>query len=245
MPLQAFGPDIWIQDGPVVRFWGDFEYPTRMAVIRLSSGGLFIWSPVALNGALRREVEALGPVRHIVSPNLLHHLFLEPWKAAWPAAKLWASPGLTIRRKDLRFDGVLGDAPAPDWAEDIDQVLVHGSFAMTEAVFFHRASQTAIFADLIQNFPRTWFRGWRGVLARMDGLVAPHPGAPREWRASFLDRKAARASIDQILNWPIMQVLIAHGDSVRHDGDLFVRDAFGWLLGRRRRELSHSQARKD
>ena len=54
----------------------------------------------------------------------------------------------------------------PDWAADIDQVVVHGSFALTEVVFFHRRSRTALFADLIQNFPRDWFKGWRGFLAR-------------------------------------------------------------------------------
>src|SRR5919199_2866688 len=51
-PLRPFGPDIWTADGPVASFHG-FAYPTRMAVIRLSGGGLFVWSPVALSDALR------------------------------------------------------------------------------------------------------------------------------------------------------------------------------------------------
>jgi hypothetical protein len=102
---------------------------------------------------------------------------------------------------------------------------------ITEVEFFHRASQTAIFTDLIQNFPPDWFKGWRGVVARLDGICAPHPGAPREWRATFLNRKVARADLARILAWPIERVLIAHGDSVTADGAAFVRDAFAWLLG--------------
>jgi hypothetical protein len=51
-----------------------------------------------------------------------------------------------------------------------------------------------VVADLIENLPADWFRGWRGWLARLDGITAPHPGAPREWRASFVDRRAARAA---------------------------------------------------
>ena len=136
--LLEFGPGVWIREGPVVPFVAGFPYPTRMAVIRLSDGGLFVWSPVALSPALRREVDALGPVRCLVSPNLLHHLFLGEWKAAYPEARLFASPGLRRRRTDLAFDADLGDAPDPIWAADIDQVLVSGSFTMTEAVFFHR-----------------------------------------------------------------------------------------------------------
>ena len=89
---------------------------------------------------------------------------------------------------------------------------MHGSFALTEVVFFHRRSRTALFADLIQNFPRDWFKGWRGFLARHGGIVAPNPGAPSDWRASFLNRRAARVSLDKVLAWPIERVLIAHGD---------------------------------
>jgi hypothetical protein len=54
--LQPFGPEIWIADGPVASFYG---YSTRMAVIRLSDGSLFVWSPVALSTALRAAVDAL------------------------------------------------------------------------------------------------------------------------------------------------------------------------------------------
>ena len=117
----------------------------------------------------------------------------------------------------------------PDWATDIDQVVMHGSFALTEVVFFHRSSRTALFADLIQNFPRDWFKGWRGFLARHGGIVAPNPGAPSDWRASFLNRRAARASFDQVLAWPIERVLIAHGDLPTGDAAAFVRRAFTWL----------------
>ena len=230
--LREFGRGIWVAEGPVVAFYG-FAYPTRMALIRLSAG-LFIWSPIALTAALKREVDDMGPVRWLISPNLLHHLFLAQWKSAYPQARLYAPPGLRKRRKDVAFDADLADSPEPEWAAYIDQVLVRGSFAMTEVVFFHRASRTAIFADLIENFPRDWFKGWRGVAARLDGIVAPHPGAPREWRLSFTDRRAARAALERILRWPIERVLIAHGESASINGAAFVRRAFAWLLGRER-----------
>lgn len=229
-PLLQFGPEIWIADGPVASFHG-FPYPTRMAVIRLSDGGLFVWSPVALTNSLRVAVDALGPVQHLVSPNALHHLFLGEWKSAYPAAHLCAPPRLRRKRKDLRFDAELGDAPEPEWAADIDQVVLRGSFALTEVVFFHRRSHTVLFADLIQNFRRDWFKGWRGVVARLGGIVAPNPAAPRDWRTSFLNRRAARLALGQVLAWPIERVLIAHGDLPNADGPAFVRRAFNWLLG--------------
>lgn len=228
--LRAFGPEIWLSDGPAVSFYG-FPYPTRMAVIRLPDAGLFVWSPIALSSLLRRDVEALGTVRYLVSPNRLHHRFLGEWKAAYPDARLYASPGLRSKRPDLAFDAELGDQPDPGWANEIDQVSVAGSFAMTEVVFFHRASHSAIFADLIENLSPDWFAGWRGWLARLDGIVAPNPGAPREWRASFIRRRAAKAALRRILAWPIERVVIAHGEPARTHGAAFVRGAFTWLLG--------------
>lgn len=226
--LAKFGPGIWIGEGPVVPFYG-FDYPTRMAVIRLQDGSLFVWSPIVLSPDLMQEVDALGTVRQLVSPNLLHHLFLGEWKSAYPHARLHASPGLRRRRKLLPFDADLRDTPDPAWAMDIDQVLVRGSFFLTEAVFFHHPSHTAIFADLIQNFPRDWFKGWRGLVARHGGIVAPNPGAPRDLRLSFLNRRAARASLHHILAWPIEQVLLAHGEPATSGGAAFVRTAFKWL----------------
>ena len=142
---------------------------------------------------------------------------------------LFAPPGLRRRRKDLAFDGDLGDAPDPAWAADIDQVVLRGSWAMTEVVFFHHASGTAIFADLIQNFPRNWFKGWRAPLARYAGIVAPHPGAPRDWRSSFIDRRAARARAGAHSRLADR----ARADRPRRpgatDGAAFVRSAFAWL----------------
>lgn len=228
--LTVFGPEIWIADGPAVPFL-TFPYPTRMAVVRLQEGSLFVWSPIALTAELQAEVEALGEPRFLVLPNNLHHRFLAEWKSAYPRAKLLASPGLRRRRRDLAFDADLSDAPDPGWAEDIDQVLFRGSVVMTEAVFFHRVSWTAIFADLIENLPRDFVTGWRGVVARLDGVVEPNPGAPRQFRATFLNRKAARLALAQILAWDTERVLIAHGAPAMQDGKAFVRRAFVWLIG--------------
>jgi hypothetical protein len=227
--LEQFAPDLWIGEGPTVAFGLGFAYPTRMAVIRLGNGDLFVWSPTALTPARRAAVDALGPVRHIVSPNKLHHLFMGDWRSAYPGARFYASPGLARKRPDLIFDAGLGDRPDPAWAQDLDQVIVHGSFALTEVVFFHRSSGTALFTDLIQNFPPDWFAGWRGTLARLDGIVAPHPGAPREWRATFTDRKARRAAAARIFAWRIERVVIAHGMLVPVNGEAFVRQALAWL----------------
>jgi hypothetical protein len=226
--LSAVDRDIWIADGPTVLFFG-FPYPTRMTVVRLADGGLWVCSPIALSAALAEAVNALGPVRHLVSPNKIHHLSLAEWARTWPGAKLYASPGLARRRRHLTFAEELGDAPDPAWATDIDQVIFHGSCVMEEVVFFHRASRSLIVTDLVQKFDSTTLHGWRGVVMRLDGIVGPDGGTPFEYRLSFWNRRAARAALDKALAWNPQRMIIAHGEWVRDNGRAALARSLRWI----------------
>jgi Domain of unknown function (DUF4336) len=226
--LIEIARDIWIADGPCVPFLG-IPYPTRMTVVRLSDGSLWIWSPIHLTEQLSAELNQHGAVRHLVSPNKIHHLFLGEWVQAWPDAKLYASPGLARRRRDLSFDAELGDAPDPAWTADIDQVIVHGSLFMDEVVSFHRGSRTAIVTDLIQRFDPATLQGWRRAVMTLDGLVGANGSTPREWRLSFWNRTAARRAKRKILDWNPERVIIAHGEWIRENGREVLERAFAWM----------------
>jgi len=226
--LERFGDDIWIASGPVVTSMA-FRYPTRMAVIRLAGGKLFIWSPVALSPDIRAEVDALGEVSFIIAPNSLHYVFLKDWNAVWPRAALYAAPGVRERCKDLTFAGDLGDEAPAAWSGEIDQAPVRGNLITTEVVFFHASSGTVLFTDLIQHFRPGWFKGLQAFIAKLDGMTGVEPQVPRKFRTAFTNRKAARASLARIRAWPARQVLMAHGEPVRADGRAFVTRAFRWL----------------
>jgi hypothetical protein len=228
--LKALGPEIWIAEGGEVTAIAGFRYPTRMAVIRLANGELFIWSPIALTDALRKEVDALGRVGHIVAPNALHHLFLPQWQRAYaPAAKVYAAPGLRAKRKDIAFDGDLGATTIADWAGDIDQVVA-GNRISDEVVFFHRKSGTVLFCDLLQQIPPNLLSGWRAVIARLDLMTGPEPSVPRKFRMAFTNRRAARAALEHVLAWPAQKVVMAHGTPVEKEARAFLSRAFAWLI---------------
>lgn len=227
--LKEFGPEIWTAEGPDVAAALGFHYPTRMAVIRLTNGDLFIWSATALTDALRAEVDSLGRVRHLVAPNSLHHVFIADWKRAYPDASLYAPPGLREKRQDLDFAGDLTNVPMTSWAGEIDQVLMLGNVITTEVVFFHARSGTVLFTDLLQQLPANWFSGWRALVAKWDLMVAPEPAVPRKFRLAFTNRRAARASLEAVLSWPATKVLMAHGTPIREEGRAFIGRAFRWL----------------
>ncbi|MFM7427859.1 MAG: hypothetical protein ACKO7W_23145 [Elainella sp.] len=64
-----------------------YPYSHRAVVLRLSDGSLFVLSPIQLTPEIRAEVDALGTVKFLVSPNHLHHLYLGDWSQAYPDAK--------------------------------------------------------------------------------------------------------------------------------------------------------------
>jgi len=227
--MERLGTDLYVASGDVVTAVAGFTYPTRLAIIRLASGGLWVWSPIGLSDSLKVWLETLGPVEHIVAPNSLHDLSLTQWQQAYPAARLHVAPGLSDTRPDLTIASELTDTPDPAWAGEIDQVVVPGNRITTEVVFFDRASGTVIFTDLIQHLPDDWYSGWRRWVARWDRMTGPEPAVPGKFRLAFRDRTLARAAIDRILAWPARTVLFAHGEPVLEDAQAFLKRAFAWL----------------
>jgi hypothetical protein len=229
--------DIWVVDGPVIRmawFGTSIPFTTRMAVVRLGNGGLWLWSPLRPSAPLRARIDALGPVSHLVSPNRLHYAHLAACKAAWPDATVWASPGVRTRARSqgaaVAFDRDLGDPPPPDWAADLDQTIFRGSSYLPEIVFFHRASATLIVADLIENFePPKVAPRWRWLM-RLGGAVDPDGKMPLDLRMTYLcGRREARASLARLLAWQPRRLILAHGRWYERDATAELRRAFRWL----------------
>ena len=225
--LQGFGRDIWLANGPEVTALAGFHYPTRMVVVRLAAGDLWVWSPVPLTRELRGAVDAIGPVRHLVAPNALHHLALPAWIAAYPEAQVHGLSGLAQKRRDIVFHQTLGPTAPAAWAAQVDQVIFPNRIA-AEAVFFHRPSATVLFTDLLQQMPPGWFTGWRALVAKLDLMTSPEPAVPRKFRLAT-PRRPARAAFETLRAWPVRQVVMAHGTPVTADARAYLKRAFDWL----------------
>lgn len=230
MQLKQFGINIWICEGSKVNFYG-FPFTTRMTVVRLPDGKLWIHSPEQLNDELQDELSALGEVRYLVSPNKLHHLFLTEWISAYPHATKYSAPGLPEKRKDIKFDFDLTDAPVAEWGGEIDQTVFYGSPVMEEVVFCHKPSKTLILTDLIENFSPSSLNWWHRGLAKVTGILSPNGKMPIDWRLSFAfgDKQRARDSLGVIMNWDFENIILAHGECVLGDGREYFTRSFEWL----------------
>lgn len=234
--LKPIASGLWIADGPIVRMvvpGGGVPFPTRMTIARLADGGLWCHSPIAPDEALFAAIDALGPVRHLVSPNKLHYAHVAAWKQRYPEATAWASPGVRGRAAsqhvDVAFDADLGEAPELAWRTEFDQLHFRGSRAIEEVVFLHRPSATLILADLIENFEAPKLGMTMRWIARLGGVLDPDGKAPLDMRFTFRDRASARVCLQRIMAWRPQRVILSHGRCYLEHAEAELRRAFRWL----------------
>jgi hypothetical protein len=224
--LRALAPDLWVVER-AQRFYG-LAVGARMTVIRLADRSVLLHSPVVLDAPLRRELDALGPVRYAIAPNRVHHLYAGAVAETYPEARLWIAPGLDRKRPDLVFAAILDDEAPPEWRGQVDQVFFRGRPYENEVVFCHRASRTLVTCDLAFNFGPSAPLGTRIMMSLIMsyGRFGPTKLDPLLIR----DRAAARASLQRILAWDFDRVVVAHGDVLERGGRELLRQGYAWLL---------------
>jgi hypothetical protein len=199
---------------------------TRMTIVRLADRALIVFSPVAMNDELRAAVDAEGTVAHIVCPNVYHHLHAGPWSTAYPDAVVHAPRALRKKRPDLRIDRELDDATPASFGSDIVPLHIDGSM-LDETVLVHLPSKTVVSVDLVENFSTTDHLPTRLYLKA--GGIHGKPGWNRLMRFIYRDRKAARRSVDALLEHDIDRLILAHGDVIETNAKDAIRQTFTFL----------------
>ena len=209
--LECVADGVWSVPAPL-RFVG-VKVDTRMTVLRLGDGGVLLVSPVAYDEALAQEVEALGPVRGIVAPNALHHLYIGGWMRAYPEARSDAAAGVAKKHPELSFSGVLGSAFDEAFGADVARFSVEGMPRLNESLLLHRASRTLVATDLCFFLPRA--RGLTRVFAAVMGIRG-RPRVELAFRALIRDHGALRRSLAPLRNERVAHLSMCHHEVVSH-----------------------------
>jgi hypothetical protein len=236
---KPFSTGIGIVDGP-------FEYltmaglrmalpfTTRMTVVQLNSGDLFLHSPIAFDAALARHLQSMGTIRHLISPNQFHYAHIGEWSRAFPDAVTWASPRARQRARargiDVQFKMDLGPAAPDAWRDEIDQAAIPGGI-FGEAVFFHKASKTLILADTVINLDLDKIgQPWR-LAAQITGMYHPRGQLFFGMRLPLLlQRKKTRAAIEKVLAWEPQRIILSHGRCFEANGSQILARLFKHFL---------------
>lgn len=233
---KPIAPDVGIVDGPFeyltvggVRL--PLPFTTRMTIVRLSNDDLFLHSPIKFNVALASELQRMGTIRHLVSPNQFHYAHIGEWSKAFPDAITWASPLVRQRARarqiDVTFARDLDPNPPEEWRHDIDQTLFPGGY-FKEFVFFHKASKSLILADAIINIELSKMpEPWR-TATKLTGMYYPRGQMFfGMWLPLLLQRRRAKAAFAKIYAWQPERVLLSHGRCFESRGSEVIGRIFG------------------
>ena len=225
--LEELVPNrIWITRYPV--HYAGLDFDARTTVIRLSNGELMIHSPSPIDEALVERVRDIGPVAHLIAPGSYHYFHVQAWQEVFPEATVWICPGVERKQPNLEFDWFLSDHAPDAWAAELDQVLVRGNRFIWEVVFFDRPSKTLIVTDLLENIGEKsadvgWqLKLWWKVVFHMWDNPTPAP----EYQMGWKDKRAAKRSLERILEWDFDRIVLSHGENIESDAKAVLRKAW-------------------
>lgn len=206
-------------------------FTTRMTIVRLTNGDLFLHSPIKFQRELANELQRLGNVRHLVSPNQFHYAHIGDWQRAFPEAIAWASPGVRQRARarhvNVEFKRELAADAPEEWCRDIDQTLFPGGY-FKEFIFFHEASKTLILTDTIINLELDKVaEPWR-TATKITGMYHPHGQIFFGMRLPLLlQPRRAKAAFEKVHSWQPRRILLSHGRCFEANADEVIRRIFG------------------
>ena len=205
MPLINVTENLWTVPSPLAVF-GIIQLNTRMTIVRLENGGLWIHSPVKWTPELNAQIVQLGLIDYIVAPSCFHHRFVGPWKEHHPTAKICAPKGLQKKRDDLTIDHIL-QADTELWSNEIDYFEVKGMPIVQEHAFFHRSSQTLVITDLFFYLPLA--TGFTSFYAWING-VKNKVATPLLFKSAIKDKSAFKASLEHLRSLDVQNLSMCH-----------------------------------
>ncbi|PYI09388.1 hypothetical protein BO78DRAFT_459168 [Aspergillus sclerotiicarbonarius CBS 121057] len=255
MVIRQVTEDITTFSVPFARF-GLLRFGGRGTLIRLTTGNLAIFSPVALTPTVQHLITSTGTgkITYIIAPDLEHHIYLTTWKTAFPSAVIIAPEGLYEKRQQdptsyperTAFDFTFTKENkhtlhiSDEFHNDFEIEYVDGH-SNREIVLLHRASRTLIEADLLFNLPATeqYARSGEGAMQGVVNrafmpLVKLGTGGWQGWFMWWVlskgDRESFGRSVRRIASWEFGRVVPCHGDVVECGGGEVFRGVFGRFL---------------
>jgi Domain of unknown function (DUF4336) len=235
MVFRDILPNLTTLSAPFARF-GLMKVGGRATIIKLRTGALAVFSPVALTDDVRSKVQSMGNnVKYISAMDIEHHIYLTPWAKAYPQAEVIGMEGLPEKRekdpatKGIKFAHVFTKSNKRDmriseeFDDEFEYEYIH-SHASNELVYYHKPTKTMIEADFIFNLPaheqysKSGESATSGILTKLfTSLMNTKNEAI--WQRRFIwylagakDRVGFSESINRMKRWDLQRIIPSHGD---------------------------------
>ncbi|KAM3066576.1 hypothetical protein ACMFMG_002290 [Clarireedia jacksonii] len=257
MVIRDLSPNVTTLSVPFLRF-GKIKIGGRATIVRLTSGALAVFSPVALTPSVSTKLQSLGNrVAYVAAPDLEHHIFLSDWHQAYPQAHFIAPEGLAEKRaKQSKTDKKVTNITfqtiftakdkaqikvSPEFDADFEYEFVD-AHPNKEIVFFFKPDKTLIEADLMFNLPateqysRTGEDASSGWATKLFDRVQNTKGTAI-WQKRMIwylfsrsDRPSFDQSVRRIGSWGFEHLVPCHGDTIVGNGKGIFEKVFEWHL---------------
>ena len=224
--LVEFGKNVWVIEGSFVKDMG-LTFSTRMIVVKLSDGMIWICDPVKISENAQKSIEKIGEIKYLIASTQRHIWRLNSWHKQFPNAELWSCGNIPKKLKKLPYKGILSNTSI--WDNDFEQIIFEGNKYLSEMVFYHKVSKTIFMGDIIQNNVKIKGRPFTNFIFWLSGAAYPNGGVGLDLRLTFTDKNRTRKSLDHILSWDFDKLIIAHGPCVTENAKEYVKRAFNWL----------------
>lgn len=209
--LQELSPGgIWI--GERTLWFSGVRLRSRMTVVRLADGRLWVHSASEPTPELCAELDRLGEVRWVVVPNRYHHLHAAAMKAHYTAAQVIGPASATSRNKTVAPDVAIDDERLASLVPELSPVALRGVPFLDETLFFHTRTHTLIAADLMMCGCPADHWTWRWV-SRICGQYQRYK-TPPDVRWHTRGGPIVGQSLDEIARLPLERILVAHSDPI-------------------------------
>lgn len=210
-PLVQLAENLWWVDGEVPHM----ALRRSCTIARRDDGGLVVHSAICLDEETQAQVEALGPITHVIVPNAFHRIDAPRYAVRYPDARIVAPRGGRAKIADVvRVDLTADEFPG---GEDVSILAFDGVHGQ-ENVLRVRSSDgvTLVFNDALFNVPHQ--PGLGGVVLRLIGSSGGPKATPLARFALYKDKPAARSCLAELALTPdLVRVIPGHGDIIRDD----------------------------
>lgn len=190
------------------------KLPVRCVAVKTNKGVILI-SPIKFSSDQLQQIVELGEVIAIVSPSLIHSMFMKKACKRFPNAQVWVPPGMHEKFPEMKIDKVFGQDTWP-YQDQIEIEVIQGVKKVTEVAFYLKELKTIVVCDLVFNLQHPHGVGAR-IFPRFLGTYKKF-AISRLWNIFMKDRQLFGQSLQNIFKWDFDQVIMAHGEVLTSNG---------------------------
>ena len=212
-PLEQLADNLWRVEGALP----GMSLRRTMTVVRRADGSLLLHSPIALDEARRRELEALGPVAVLVVPNAAHRLDAPAYKARYPGVVTFCPRGGRSKIAEV----LTVDGSYDDYADDGTLRFEHlDGVDAGEGAMIVRSTDgtTVVLNDVVMNMDTK-----KDILGYLFTTVlgsAPGPRVSRLVRLAYVkDQPALRRHLERLAAIADLKRLVVSHEKVATGAD--------------------------